>query len=267
MEDSERESRVKPVVRWPGGKTRLLKHILPLIPPHTCYCEPFAGGLAVLLAKPRSGLEIVNDLNGDLVALYRCAQYHMDELVRELEFMIASRRNLKDYLQQPGLTDIQRAARFLARNKTSFAGNMASYAVARTGGGAASTSRFNLIGLLRDLNKRMDKVSVENISYERMFDNYDAPTTFFFIDPPYLNAKPQTYRGWTADEMRAFAARVTTLKAAWIVTVDDSPLNRELFADYKFMAVETRNGCLNQKLAHNKVKFGELIIQHRCRPS
>src|SRR6185295_16479727 len=101
-------ARFRPLVRWPGGKTRLLSKILPLIPPHVCYCEPFAGGLAVLLAKPRSKIEVVNDLNGDLVALYRCAQYHLDELCRELEFMIGSRRNLVDYVAQPGITDIQR---------------------------------------------------------------------------------------------------------------------------------------------------------------
>jgi DNA adenine methylase len=66
--------RTKPVLIWPGGKSRHLKHILPLIPPHECYCEPFAGGVAVFLAKPRSRLEVINDLNGDLISFYLCAQ-------------------------------------------------------------------------------------------------------------------------------------------------------------------------------------------------
>lgn len=63
----------------------MLTHILPLIPTHICYCEPFAGGLAVLLAKQRSKVEVINDLNGDIVALYRCVQNHCDELLRVLD--------------------------------------------------------------------------------------------------------------------------------------------------------------------------------------
>ena len=181
-----------------------------------------------------------------------------------MEFLIASRRNLQDFTAQPGLTDLQRAARFIARNKMSFAGNIKSYAVAKVGGGAIS-SLENVTTLLRALNKRMDRVSVENLSYERMFENYDAPTTFFFIDPPYLDAKPQTYRGWSADELREFAARVKKLRGSWIVTLDDSPLNRELFKGYPFIATTSRNGCHNQKNAHNQKMFGELIIHHATR--
>lgn len=57
----------KPVVRWPGGKTRMLSKILPLLRPHSTYVEAFGGGLAVLLAKLRSPGEGVNDINGDVV--------------------------------------------------------------------------------------------------------------------------------------------------------------------------------------------------------
>lgn len=84
--------RVRPAVSWPGGKGRLLKYILPLIPRHTCYCEPFSGGLAVLLAKPRSKVEVVNDLNGELITFYRCVRFHADVLLTELEFVMNSRQ-------------------------------------------------------------------------------------------------------------------------------------------------------------------------------
>lgn len=97
----ENPTRTKPILRWPGGKSRMLPRLLPLLPPHTLYCEPFAGGLAVLLAKGRSPAEVVNDLNGDLVSLYRCAQYHLDALISEVEFTISSRQNLADFKAQP----------------------------------------------------------------------------------------------------------------------------------------------------------------------
>src|SRR5688572_33332954 len=111
---------VKPVLPWPGGKTRMLKYILPLIPPHVCYCEPFAGGLAVLLAKPRSRVEVINDTHSDLTRFYRVARYHLDELMKELGFALNARADFKDYLDQPGLTDIQRAARWFMRVKLGF---------------------------------------------------------------------------------------------------------------------------------------------------
>src|ERR1700722_9405160 len=123
--------RIRPILRWPGGKSRLLKKILPLIPPHTCYCEPFAGGLAVLLAKERSPVEVVNDLNGDLVHLYRNAQYHLPALVQELEWILNSRKNLHDFIAQPGLTEIQRAARWLVRNNICFGGYTKDFGVSR----------------------------------------------------------------------------------------------------------------------------------------
>ena len=107
--------RIKPAISWPGGKSRYLDRILPLIPKHTCYVEPFAGGLAVLLAKPRSSLEVINDLNGDLINFYRCVRFHADVLLTELEFVLNSRQEFHDFRSQPGLTDIQRAARWFFR--------------------------------------------------------------------------------------------------------------------------------------------------------
>ena len=74
----------RPVISWAGGKRRLLKHLLPLIPPHTTYCEVFGGGLALFCAKPPSPAEIINDINGDLVAFYRNCKKHCGALLKEM---------------------------------------------------------------------------------------------------------------------------------------------------------------------------------------
>src|SRR5581483_8201750 len=95
----------RPVISWPGGKGKLLKHIMPLIPPHTCYVEVFGGGLAVFLAKKPSHLEVINDINRDLNVFYRCCKYHLDPMLDELDFVLNSRRDFEDFGAQRGLTD------------------------------------------------------------------------------------------------------------------------------------------------------------------
>lgn len=100
----------------------MLKKLLPLIPEHECYAEAFAGGLALLLAKERSDVEVVNDANKELVILYRQVQFHLPELEREIEFILNARENLKSFRTEKGITEIQIAARFFIRNRISFGG-------------------------------------------------------------------------------------------------------------------------------------------------
>ena len=251
--------RIRPILRWPGGKSRMLKKLLPLIPKHTCYCEPFAGGLAVLLAKERSQVEVVNDLNGDLVHLYRNIQYHLPALLQEIEWILNSRQNLQDFIAQPGLTEIQQAARWLVRNKISFGGGMTSFGVSRKGGGGASVSRAGIAESLRVFNARMDRVTVEHLPYGRCMALYDAKETFFFIDPPYLDCNPHVYEAWNEEKMTELKENVSRLKGLWLLTVNDGKFNRRLFKDYRLHAVRSYNGGVN----HSKLPqatFGELII-------
>jgi DNA adenine methylase len=251
--------RVRPILRWPGGKSRHLKLILPMIPPHVCYCEPFFGGGAVLLAKERSQVEVVNDLNGNLVALYRNLQFHLPALISEINWMYSSRKNLHDFIAQPGITELQRAARFLLVNRTSFGGNMNSFAVAKSQGGGAAFDRKMVGELLGRAHERLDRVVIENLPYERCLANYDSKDSFHFIDPPYLNAQTKAYAGWTEAQMREFRKRVEKLKGKWLITIDDSPLNRDLFSDCTLRPVSSQNRLANNR-THGDLKFGELLI-------
>lgn len=250
----------KPIVRWPGGKTRLLSRLLPLIRPHKTYVEGFAGGLALLLAKAPSSAEVVNDLNGDLVNLYRYAQYHIGPLVEEVQWTLNSRQDVVDLAKQPGLTGLQRAARYLLLNRMSFGGAGQNFAVSKQ----AQPSRENVLGHLRALNERLDKVAVENVSCERLFGLYDAKKTLWFLDPPYSAGATSNYGIWSQAEMAAFAKQVLALQGDWIVTVNDSPANRSLFGGHEQVPVVTRAQCANQRIHAGKT-FGELIIRRRLK--
>lgn len=140
-----------PVIPWIGGKRRLAKEILPLFPEHTCYAEPFCGAAALYFLKKQSEVEVLNDINGELVNLYRVIKSHLDEFIRQFRWSLASREMFK-WLQitpEDTLTDIQRAARFYYLQKLAFGGK-----VADQNFGTATTSppRFNLLRIEEDLS-------------------------------------------------------------------------------------------------------------------
>jgi DNA adenine methylase len=262
---------VKPILRWPGGKRHLLKKLIPLIPPHVCYVEAFSGGLAVLLAKEPSTVEIVNDLNNDLITLYRCAQFHLPELEREIGWHLAGRTSIKDYRQDRGLTDIQRAARFLVRNRTSFGGDGNSFGIVRTAGGGNRFDLSRVVPALQAFRVRLNSVALECLPYERCLELYDSAETCFFLDPPYQDAPTGMYAGWDAGQLAAFAARVRSLKGSWIVTLNDSDLIRRLFKGCNLEAVVSHNRLGNNRTNPGR-RMGELIItpigqvaEGRCR--
>ena len=252
--------RVRPILRWPGGKARLLKHLLPRVPANAeCYCEVFAGSAALLLSKERHPVEVVNDLNGELVALMRNAHFHLPALMEEMSWFIASRKDFFDLAAQPGLTEIQRAARFLLRNRVSFGGGMKSFGVAKRKGGGVGFDRDAVGDALEGVRKRLNKVVVENLPYERCLANYDAPTSFFFLDPPYVGDATGAYEGWTQADMLQLRSRLDRLQGRWLLTVNDSPANRALFKDCNATPVVTVNRLANNRTNPGST-FGELII-------
>jgi DNA adenine methylase len=259
MKTMNKQQRAKPILRWPGGKARMLKHLLPIIPPHVCYCEVFTGGGALFFAKERSQVEVINDLNGDLISLYLNVQKHLPELFRQVEMAVTSRQLFHLYGKQPGLTDIERSVRFLLRNRTSFGGNMHSFGVAKTPGGGVAVDREKLKDWINAAHARLDNVVIENIPYERCFKNYDSKDTLFFLDPPYLKSKVDAYDGFSKDDLRKFRREVGQLKGKWIVTLDDCQFNRDLFNGCNIKPVSTQNRSVNVR-THAKETFGEIII-------
>lgn len=84
-----------PIIPWQGGKRRLVNHILPQFPNHTCYVEVFAGGAALYWAKQPAEVEVINDVNGELINLYRVVQNHLEEFVRQFKWALSSREVFK----------------------------------------------------------------------------------------------------------------------------------------------------------------------------
>lgn len=232
----------KPLVPWIGGKRKLADHILPLFPEHSCYVEPFCGAAALFFLKEPSDVEILNDINGELVNLYRVVKHHLEELYKQFKWALTSRQNW-DWLQATPvetLTDIQRAARFLYLQKLAFGGKVDGQAF-----GTATTARprFNIFTLEQDLadaHYRLSNTTIEHLSWEKVIERYDREHTLFYCDPPYWQTAGYGVSfGWQHYERMAELSQ--SIKGKMIISINDHPDIRALFAhlpvvevDYKY---------------------------------
>lgn len=232
-----------PIVPWPGGKRRLAKHILPLIEgrPHRCYVEPFAGGAAILFMRQSPApVEVVNDVNGELVRLYRCVRHHLDELVRQFRWALASREMFRwAQMERPEtLTDIQRAARFFYLQKLAFGARV----TGQTFGTAATTPpRLNLLRIEEDLSAahlRLARVMIEHLPWQDCIPRYDRPETLFFVDPPYFQTEGYG-TGFGLEEHQALAAVLGSLKGHAVLAINDHPTMREVYGHLRSRRVRT----------------------------
>lgn len=249
-----------PVFGWQGGKRWLVKELLPLIPPHKMYVELFCGGGALLCAKPKSSAEVINDKNSELVNLYRIVKYHLPALFTELDWCLNSREEFKDFKEQRGLTDVQRAARWFLRMKNGFGGAPDHFGRARQGGGAAHSSKKGRLALLRAFNARLDAVVIENLDWQECIKLYDSKTAVFFCDPPYTTGVA-AYGAWTIDDLARFREEgLDQMKGTWILTIDDTAANRGLFRDCDIKQFQRSNG-ISRKEGESPSIYHELIIR------
>lgn len=238
----------KPLVPWVGGKRRLAKYILPVFPDHSCYVEPFAGAAALFFMKTPVKSEVLNDINGDLIRLYRVVQHHLDEFVRQFRWALTSREMfnwVKGTLPET-LTDIQHAARFFYLQKCGFGGKVEGQSF-----GTATTSkpRLNLLRLEEDLSAahlRLHQVAIEHLDWRACILRYDRPHTLFYCDPPYWGTA-----GYGVDfalqEYAELAELMRTMKGKAIVSVNDIPEMRQAFK-----GLEMRKLPISYTLARSK---------------
>lgn len=223
----------KPILRWMGGKSKLAPFIISQFPKHTCYTEAFCGGAAILLRKSRSKAEVINDIDGELINLYRCVKYHPEELAKQSAGMMHSRWLFERLKSQSivELTDIQRAARYYFLNRMAFGGGMKnpSFGYGRTTAAGLSVARFK-----KDIDMmamRLDRVFIENLSWDNCIERYDSSNTLVYCDPPYFGTSGY---GMTFDisQYTKMAEIARAMKGKVMISVNDIPEMREIFSDF-----------------------------------
>lgn len=248
----------KPIIPWMGGKRRLAKHILPHVNGYPQYVEPFAGGAAIFFMKEPSRVEVINDLNGDLVNLYRVVKHHLEEFVRHFKWALVSRQVfLQEKSTDPAtLTDIQRAARFYYLQKLAFGGKVSGQTF---GTSKASPPRLNLLRIEEDLSAahlRLARTTIENLPWHECIERYDTDNTVFYLDPPYWQTAGYG-KEFTFDNYERMAEMARCCKGKIVISINDHPDIREVFKGLNQQEV-----IINYTVGgmREKTERGELIV-------
>jgi DNA adenine methylase len=246
-------------IAWVGGKRLLRKEIVSKFPEtFSRYVEVFGGAGWVLFQKPESKNEVYNDINGELVNLFKCMKYHPEAIEKELEFVLNSREMFENYKRQSeleGLTDIQRASRYLYLIKSSYGSKMQHF--------GASYRNVTNVKAMKDIKSRLQKVVIEHKCFDELIGRYDSEGTLFYCDPPYHNTEKMYDTGdFVFDESQHEKLRdiLSGIKGKFILSYNDDEYIRKLYEGFNIEEIERTN---NLALRYNKNKvFKELIIRN-----
>lgn len=182
----------RPVLRYHGGKWRLAPWIISHFPEHKVYVEPFGGGASVLLRKRPSYAEVYNDLDGDIVNVFRVLRHpaqseRLEHLLRLTPF--AREEFLSAY--EPSDDPVERARRTIIRSFMGFGSNSIHR---RTGfrndsnrsGTTPAHDWVNYADAVRPFTSRLSGVVIEHRDAAEVIVQFDAPRALYYVDPPYV---------------------------------------------------------------------------------
>lgn len=258
-----RVPRAAPVAPWLGGKSKLAKTLIERIEriPHKTYVEPFVGMGGVFLRRGfRPKCEVANDLNGEIINLFRILQRHHPQLMDVMRFQIASRTEFERLrLCKPEtLTDLERAARFLYLQRLGFGGKLNSV-FGVSPGHAARFSLSRLEPLLDAAHERLDGVVFEALDWSELIARWDSAGSLFYLDPPYRGGEADYGKGmFGRDDFEKMAGQLAKIKGNFILSINDVAEIREVFAAFHIDEVR-----LNYSISSGVgKKVGELIISN-----
>lgn len=206
----------RPALRYHGGKFRLAKWVMQFFPPHRIYTEAFGGAAGVLLQKPRCHGEVYNDLDGNVVAFFRCLQQPAlrDQLVQAITLTPYARAEF-ELAWEPTDDLVERARRTAIRAQMGF--GSAGATKGSTGLRTDTMRRYSTAQMdwaayppvLLDVAERFQQVLIENRPAVDVLRQHDSPETLHFVDPPYVHSTREMrgangcYRHEMADDEHA----------------------------------------------------------------
>lgn len=221
---------MKPALTYYGGKQKLASIIVPLIPEHVLYNEPFCGGAAILFAKPPSEIEVLNDTNKELINFYKVVKQDYVSLEKHIRITLHSRTQHKDasviYNAPHLFNELQRAWAVWVLASQSFASIIdGSWGYDKTKKNTTTKKVINK-GLLftEEYAIRLQNVQIECADALYIIKSRDHESAFHYCDPPYFNSDCGHYGGYTEDDMRRLLDMLAGIKGKFLLSSYPSEL-------------------------------------------
>jgi len=231
---------IKSPLRYPGGKSKAIKFIAPLIPEFNEYREPFVGGGSVFVyLKQKYPFKKfwINDIYENLYHFWKQAQQNPKELIGQILYWkdkFDNGKELHRYLLDnlSNFDALHKAAAFFVFNRITFSGT------SESGGfsSAAFKERFtqSSIERVKSLSTILTNTKITNLDYQEVIDS-DGDNVFIFLDPPYYSATKSALYGKNGNlhkifNHERFAEVLKTSKHKWLITYDDSEYIKDLFS-------------------------------------
>lgn len=255
---------VSPVAPYIGGKRNLSKRLVERINavPHSLYAEPFVGMGGVFFKRTmRPKVEVINDISLDVALLFRWLQRHYQQVLDVLKWQICSRADFDRLMNTnpASLTELERVARFLYLQRTSFGGKVhkRGFGITRT-----SSARFNLttlVPMLEAVHERLSGVTIECLPYPDFIARWDTDSTLFYLDPPYYGCEGDYGPGiFERDDFVRLATILSSIKGRFILSINERPELRDIFADFNLEEVD-----VNYRFSGAVTPAKELIITNK----
>ena len=231
-------------------------NIVPLIPKHMVYVEPFAGSCAVLFKKPYPAVtniqhyrEVINDTNKDLINFFTVLRDNGEALCEKLTLTLFSEEEYRRAKVIEG-DDLERARRYYVRVMMSF-GSVPNAGWKRgTKKENHALSFYNKVNALPQYIDRMRHVAIACDDALKVMDQFDSPQTLFYLDPPYINTDQQQYKGYTREHYEQLLDKMQQVQGACLLSNYPQPdiTYPDDWLEYRFKTASTVAGT-NDKVA------------------
>jgi DNA adenine methylase len=253
-------------ISWIGGKHLLAKTIISIMPAHKTYVEVFGGAGWVLFKKNPSEVEAWNDLNSDLVNLFRIVRNRLTAFKNRQYFLLASRQEYNSF--QNALKtgkfkdDVDRAIAFYYCIKNSFGSSVFNGWAFSPEGRPRYCSGLEVLEAARE---RLRNVYIDNLSFDKLIPRWDRPGTLFYCDPPYymlIDKKGKSYYqcDFTVEDHKRLREMLKGISGKVILSYDDHPEIRRLYKGFKVRETSPVLYSMNNRPGATKKMVGELII-------
>lgn len=251
----------KTPITYYGGKQKLVPEIIPRIPTHNSYVEPFCGGAAIFFSKKPSDIEVLNDTNKELINFYRVVQNDFTSLEKEVRITLHSRdlhRKAWVINNNPDMfSEVKRAWALWILSSQSFCAQLdGNWGYDKTNNRTTKLIQSKKDRFTEALAIRLQNVQIESTDALYIIRSRDTKDTFFYCDPPYYNSDCGHYDGYSIDDYENLLKVLSQIKGKFLLSSYPSEILQSYAKEHGWcmysleqkVTVNAKSGYLKRKV-------------------